>query len=264
MSYTFILYLIISFIITGLWIAIATLYAEKLGSKLGGLVANLPSNILISLIFIYKIQGINYLQNTIIAVPIGMLTNSLFLAIFIISLSRFKIYITALVSLAAWFVFALIALQFESQNLILNSLIYFISTVILIIFIEKYGNIKSVGRRKVKFSLNQITLRALFSGFMVAIVIFLSVIMNPYFVGIFSTFPAVLLTTVIILAINQNKEFARATGKVMILSSTNIVIYVICVYYTYPEFGVITGTIISFLISAVYVASLHPFVKKLK
>jgi uncharacterized membrane protein (GlpM family) len=264
MNKDFAIYLIISFILTGFWIAIATLYTERLGSKLGGLITNLPSNILISLIFIYKIQDINYLQDTIIAVPIGMLTNSLFLVILIILLSRSNIYISALVSLLAWFIFALIALQFRSQNLILNSFIYFISTGILIILIEKCRNIKSIGQNKVRFSLYQITLRALFSGVVVAIVIFLSIIMSPYFVGIFSTFPTVLLITILILAVNQNNKFAQATGKVLILSSTNIVVYVISVYYTYPAIGIVYGTLISFLISTLYILLIHPLIKSLK
>ena len=46
----FVIKVLISFVVAGIWIAGATLLAERFGSKIGGLITNLPSNILISLI----------------------------------------------------------------------------------------------------------------------------------------------------------------------------------------------------------------------
>jgi len=75
----------------------------------------------------------------------------------------------------------------------------------------------------------------------------------------------VLFSSMVILALNQGKAFARATGKVMILSSSNIVIYVVGVYIFFPMVGIIAGTLISFLMAFLYVLALRkviPFLEK--
>jgi hypothetical protein len=41
------LLIIFAFLIGGIWISLATMLSEKLGSKAGGMVANLPSTILV-------------------------------------------------------------------------------------------------------------------------------------------------------------------------------------------------------------------------
>lgn len=99
---------------------------------------------------------------------------------------------------------------------------------------------------------------------MIVSIILLSMYCNPYFIGIFSTFPTLLISTLIILTLNQGKEFAQAISKVLILSSTNVVIYSISVYYIYPSLGITIGTIVSYIISALYILFLNPITKTLK
>lgn len=70
--------IIISFFVAGIWISAATLLAEKFGSKIGGLIANLPSNILISLLFIAIVNNTDYVINTVPSVPIGMAIDTIF------------------------------------------------------------------------------------------------------------------------------------------------------------------------------------------
>ncbi|MDI9559183.1 MAG: DUF3147 family protein, partial [Pseudomonadota bacterium] len=52
MDNIFVLKLILSFIVGSLWITMVTILAEKYGTRIGGLMAGLPSTILISLFFI--------------------------------------------------------------------------------------------------------------------------------------------------------------------------------------------------------------------
>jgi len=66
----------------------------------------------------------------------------------------------------------------------------------------------------------------------------------------------------VILAVNQGKAFARATGKIMILSASNIVIYALSVYFTYPSLGIVWGTIISFSMAFLWVALMRPVIGK--
>ena len=75
MDSLFLAKVIISFFVAGIWISAATFLAERMGSKIGGLIANLPSNILVGLLFLYFVYDIDYVISVVPSVPIGMLIN---------------------------------------------------------------------------------------------------------------------------------------------------------------------------------------------
>ena len=57
MTDTFILKLALSFFIGGLWITIASVAAERLGSKIGGVIGGLPSTAVVAFGFVGWTQG---------------------------------------------------------------------------------------------------------------------------------------------------------------------------------------------------------------
>lgn len=259
MDLLFINRVLLSFFIAGGWIAVATLLAERLGSKLGGLITNLPSNILISLIFIALTQGTHFVKEAVPGIPIGMLIDTLFLLTFILLL-KYSLWLSTVGSLLSWFILAVIAVKVNYSQLYHNIILYLLVTAVSFLFLEKIIKISSLPQSTKKYSGGQILMRAFFAGGVVAAVVILSKFFDPFVVGIFSAFPAVLLSTMVILAVNQSREFARATGKVLILSSTNIVAYGLGVYWSYPRHGIILGTFISFSLAVLWVWSFRPFI----
>ena len=262
MDTIFIIRVIISFFVAGIWIGGATLLAERLGSKIGGLLTNLPSNILISFIFIAIVNDIDFVIGAVPAVPIGMGLNTLFLFIFIITL-RYGLAASTIASLLGWLIFAVVASMLSFANLWINVILYFVLTIAVFMILERRMKIPSADKSKKRYTPFQLFLRAVFAGGVVASVIVVSKFFNPYITGIFATFPAVLLSTMVILVINQNREFAQATGKVLVISSSNIIIYVVAVYFTFPVFGIAMGTIISFVCAFLWVLLFSPVVKRL-
>lgn len=196
------------------------------------------------------------------AVPIGMALNTLFLFVFIITL-RFGLVFSTIISLLIWLILAVAASILNFSSLWINIVFYVVITIVSFLILEKGMKIPSAGKSKKKYTPFQLILRALFAGSVVASVIVVSKFFNPYITGIFATFPAVLLSTMVILVINQNKEFAQATGKILILSSSNIIIYVLAVYFTFPVFGVAAGTVLSFICAFLWVLMFRPVVKRL-
>jgi len=253
---------LLSFFVAGIWIALATLLAERLGSKIGGLISNLPSNILVSFVFIAVINGIPFAVDSVPGIPVGMAINTIFLFVFIVCLP-YGIALSTILSLLSWFILALIISRADMDNLVWNIISYLLLTAGIFLFLERFVKIPSIKKGNVTFSIRQVLIRALFAGGVVASIIILSQFLPPYAVGVFSTFPAVLLTTMIILVVNQSQDFARATGKILVLSSSNIVVYGVGIYFTYPEFGIFLGSIFSFLLAALWVWLMHPFVRRL-
>ena len=253
---------VISFVAAGIWIGGATLLAERLGSKKGGLISNLPSTILISLIFVALVNDTRFAAEATDAVPMGMLIDTLFLFIFIILLKTGLIK-TTIFSILIWFVLAFSVQQIHSSKLVLNVFLYLLTAAITFFILEFKFDIPPQGKSRKKFTTASILMRAGFAGSVVAGTTIISTFAGTYWVGLFSTFPAVMLSTMVILTLNQGPQFARAVGKVMILSSTNIIIYALGVNLTYPVLGIALGTSVSFLLSFFWILLMHPLIQKL-
>ncbi len=252
---------LLSFLIAGSWIALLTLMAERFGSKAGGLIANLPSNIMITLIFITISHGTGFVGVMLPAIPVGLLIDSVFLVVFILLLN-YNLLISILGSLGCWIILALVANRIQMESLWINIANYFIVTIVAFLFVEYGWKIPAVGRSGKKYTIGQMAIRVAFAGGIVGGVVLISHFVPAYLTGIISTFPAVLFSSMVILAVNQGKAFAQATGKVMILSTSNILVYALAVYYTYPLLGIIGGTIVSFILAFAWVAMLRPVMKR--
>ena len=254
------LQVVLSFLIAGSWIAVLTLMAERFGSKAGGLIANLPSNIMITLIFITLSHGNSFVKGMLPAIPVGLLIDSVFLVVFILLLN-YNLIISMLGSLGCWLVLAVLANRIQLDSLWINIANYFIITIVAFLFVEYGWKIPAMGKSGKKYTIGQMAIRAGFAGGIVGGVVLISHFVPAYLTGIVSTFPAVLFSSMVILALNQGKAFAQATGKVMILSTSNILVYALGVYYTYPLLGIIGGTIVSFILAFLWVVMLRPIMK---
>lgn len=249
------LQVLLSFVLAGSVIALLTLLAERFGSRVGGLITNLPSNILITLIFITLTRGMDFMHGMIPAVPVGMFIDMIFLIIFMLLL-RYGLWLSIVGSVLSWLVLAYVANLIEARNLWLNTMTYMGATLVAFLVIELGWKIPAIGRSSKRYTMLQLTLRAVFAGTIVGGVVLIAHFVPAYLTGIVSTFPAVLFSSMVILAVARGKEFARATGKIMIISSTNIVVYAIGVYYTYPEIGIIWGTMVSFALAFLWIVGM--------
>jgi len=254
---------LLSFVIAGTVIALLTLLAERFGSRVGGLIVNLPSNILITLIFITVTQGVTFMQGMVPAIPVGMLIDTFFLVVFI-ALLRVNLLVSILGSLGCWAALAFLANRIRLESLEYNVLIYMGVTILVYLFVEFSWKIPAVGKSDKRYTTRQMAVRAIFAGGIVGSVVLLSHYVPAYLTGIVSTFPAVLFSTMVILAIARGKAFARATGKIMIISSTNIVIYALGVYYTYPLLGIVAGTILSFMAAFLWILGMRGVMARIR
>lgn len=262
MDKLFLVQVLLSFFVAGTWIAFSSLVAEKLGTRAGGLIANLPANLLISLLFVTFVRDVSYVTEAVLAVPAGLINTTIFLLVFVMCL-RWGLLVASVVSLAAWFANALLLNHIGQVNLLLGILAYVAFVLLVVIALEKIMTGTQVKALRRQYSKLQVAGRALFSGSVVAAVVVVSKFSPPYFTGIFATFPAMLFTTMFILSRSQGTDFARSVGKVLVLTTTNLLIYALAVYVTYPQFGVVFGTIISYLASLAWVFALFPIVKRL-
>jgi len=254
--------LLLSFIIAGAWVSMTSLLAEKLGSKIGGLVASLPSVIVVSLIFISIDRGASFAAETARAVPIGMLINTGFLFIFIAS-ARLGPFKAMGLSLAGWLLLTLLVMGLPPAGLLTGSILYYVFTALAFMIVEYPLRVRSVPKQAIRFRWQTFVLRALFAGSVVATAVALSRIAPPYLTGIIASFPAVMLSTMTILTKVRGAAFASATGKVMLISMSSVIVYAAVTQALFVPLGVALGSLIAYLSAAVYIVLFKQLLRRI-
>ena len=122
--------------------------------------------------------------------------------------------------------------------------------------------IASQERLDVRYTVVQIALRALFGGAVIAFAVLMGKLGGPVLGGVFATFPAVFLSTLIITYRTGGASFSRAVTKALMVSGTiSVGLYAILVRYLYPWLGLLYGTSIALVLSWVNGYLVYIFIK---
>ncbi|MFO7769647.1 MAG: hypothetical protein R6W82_11925 [bacterium] len=253
---------LLSFLVAGVWITGSTWLAERMGSRIAGLIANLPSKLLVTLVFLAVVHDPGFAVDTTRAVPMGMTINAFYLFLFVLLLPL-GLPLTLLLTTGFWAGMAVAAERIHLEALGPSILLYLAATALTWGLLEFTLHIPAVEGTRRRYGPLSFLYRGLFAGTVVAATVFISAFVGTYWTGLFSTFPAVMLTTMTILTLAGGPRLARATGKVMLLASTNIIVFSLAVIAAYPRLGVAAGTLLSFLAAALWVWLLNPLVRRL-
>ncbi len=244
----FILKLLISFIIGGLWTILSTISAEKFGTRIGGLVTGLPSTTLFALLFIAWTQSVQVSVEATTIMPAIIGIDSLFLVVYVYFLKR-NIWLALTASVFFWAILSFGLLLLKLNNLEISLSIYVVLLLIAYYFIFFVFKIKSDTSKRIKYTAKLILFRGLFSGFIISFSVLMAKIGGPVLGGIFATFPAMYISTLLIAHFAHGASFSSSIAKSSLLAASSVVIYTIFVRLTYINSGVLFGTIISLLIS---------------
>ncbi len=245
--------------IGGLWIIIATIIADKLGSRIGGLISGLPSTIMFGLFFIGWTQGPTVaVQATTIAPIIAGIT-SLFLVCYTFLVKR-NFWLSVIASLSTWFILSSILIWRHFNNFSLSLIGYIFLILIGLVIMEGVLKIQSIKGKKVKYTKLLILSRGIIGGAVVALAVFLGKVGGPIWGGTFSMFPAMFISTIFITYYTHGPDFSAATMKSAMVSASSTVLYSVLVRFTYLNFGLFFGTLVSILVAFGYGALLYRFV----
>ena len=253
---------ILSFVTAGLWIGAATTAAERLGSKIGGLIAMLPSTIVVSFIFIAWTQGLAFTVEAARVVPVGMAIDVMFLLVFVMGLKK-NLPCALACSLLTWITLACTASFLDLTIWAANVSAYLIVLVIVFFIMERRLHLKSVRGNRRHYTLTQITMRVVFAGSVVSGSVIGAHVAGHVWAGIVSTFPAVMLSTLLILSLNPDRNLAGGTSKILVAASTNIVVFALIAAWAYPVWGLAMGTIVAYAGAIAWLAGLWPLIAKL-
>ena len=245
----FLIKLCLSLVVGGIWVALTTLIAERFGSKVGGLVGGLPSTALVALLFIGFFQSPEAASATTTVMPLTQGFNGLFILAFILFAHRGLIAGLS-AALIVWFFLAAFLVLSGFNDFILSIAGWLLLFVVCLYIVEKKMAIPSRERMAVHYSFFQIVIRAVFAGCVIAFAVLMNRLGGSAFGGLFATFPAMFISTLIIIHRTGGADFSRAVAKSLMISGmVNVPFYAIAVRYLYPTVGLLMGTGLALLLS---------------
>jgi hypothetical protein len=239
----------LSFVVGGVWVTLSTMAVERFGSKIGGVIGGLPSTAAVALLFIGITQSPGTASESTTIMPLAQGLNGLFIIAYS-SLVRHGIIAGVLGSLVVWFGLAS-ALVFSGMRSFSVSVAgWLLLIVACTLTIERRMTIPSRGKVRVAYSRRQILARAVFGGGVVVFAVLMSKVGGPVYGGVFATFPAMFLSTLVVTCRSGGAEFSRAVAKSMMVSGLfNVAMYAVAVRYLYVWMGLVWGTAAAIFIS---------------
>ena len=244
-----ILQVFLPFILSALVVILITVIAEKYGTKIGGIIGTLPTTIIIAYVFIALNQGVRFASDSVAVVPAEMGVNLIFICVFAILAYR-SILVALIGSFFIWTVLSGILLFLNMNYIYLSLVIFIVSMISTFIVLEKKFNIKSQSKRLVHYTPLKILLRGILTGTIITISVLLSNV-GEVISGIFTVFPAILSSTMIITIKEHGPDFSAGIAKSMIFGSPSVMSYAACIHFFYPVYGIFWGSIFAFIISVI-------------
>ena len=259
----FLFQLVITFLVGSFWLTGATILAEKFGAKIGGVIAGMPSSIVIALFFIGWTQTPVVASQATVVVPLIMGIDGLFILTYA-SLVRQSFPLALLSSLFVWLCFSFVIVLIHLNNFGL-ALTGFLGLLLVSYGAMEYVlHVKSLAGRHTPFTFSNVLMRGLVSGLIITLAVAFAKLGGPLIGGVFASFPAVFLSTMILTYFAQGKAFSVSVMKTLLLSGTiNATVYASAVRFLYPLLGLIEGTISSFLLSLISMYAVFLLVKKI-
>ena len=262
MEYSILYQTILPFVISALIVILITVIAEKYGTKTGGVLGTLPSTIIIAFLFIAITKGTQFAAQSVAVVPAEMGINLIFLLTFAL-LSEKKLPTALIGSLLSWTAFTLLLYYSNPGSILLSLGFYVLCFTVTFLYLDKKKKITSHGTLKVHYTPLKLLSRSLIAGTVIAIAVTFSNL-GTTISGIFSVFPAIFLSTMLISLREHGPMFTNAMAKGMIYGSPSVVSYGIAIHYLYPSVGIILGTTGAFLLAAAVTLFLFLLRKKIR
>ena len=234
--------LALSFFIGSLWVTLTTISAERFGSKVGGLIGGLPSTVVIALLFIGFTQSQQVAALTTTVMPLAQGLNGLFVLTFMLLIRR-GLWSGLLGGLLVWFIQSTLLYLLDITSFWISMVGWLVLLFFCYMVIEKWLKIPSRGKMGVSYPSSQPIGRALFGGAVIAVAVFMGKLGGSLLGGIFGSFPAMFLSTLVITYQAGGPDFSRSVGKSLLISGlVNVPLYEIAVRYLYPKIGLLPGT----------------------
>jgi uncharacterized membrane protein (GlpM family) len=235
-------HIILSLVVGGIFIACCSLAAEMLGAEVGGVIAGLPSTVVVTLCFVALTQSPARAVEETTFIPAALGLNCLFFATFALCASWGVAFALAS-ALAIWLLLAVFAVLFVPQDLAASLLILACCFLGASLLLNAVVHPEVAANGRFRLSVMQVLIRAAFGGLVVGLGVWLSHTGGSLLGGVAAVFPAAGVSTLAITSWSRGVRFAASlTEPMMVSGACTILVYALAVRYSYLSIGVVGGT----------------------
>lgn len=247
----------------------ATVAVERLGGRVGGVLATTPSTILAAAAGVFAAAPTEAaFQAAMSATPAGMLLNALFLWLWRLLPPHLpawglgaRLALMTTLSLGAWLIGALGVVTFlgpiraagDTATLLKIGLGLTVAAILLGLITSRGAAASSSAPRPVP--LGVLIARGLFAAIAVSVAVVWSRLGGPLAAGMASVFPVIFLTTMVSLWLSQGEAVQSGAVGPMMLGSTAVSAFALIAAFALPALGVVAGCAVSW-VGAVLLVSL--------
>ncbi len=254
--------LAIGFLAGGMWISATTLLAERLGTRVGGLVAGLPSTVVLSMFFIGWAQGSQQAFDATTAFPAAFGAVGPFLLFSAAVITR-GIGLALFAGFSVWMTLELLIILWPPKTYGLASAIWLGLFLLTSWIMWDRMNIQPRPGQKQVYSSLQLVVRACFSGAIIVLSVMASKYGGAVWGSVFAGFPAVFTASLIITYHSLGPEFSKSMTLPMLVSAmTNCMVFVTTLRYSVLTLGIFFACLTGYLASFVSAFMIWRFILK--
>lgn len=270
MNKLFIIQLIASFIVGGGFIALLSFIAEKANKRIAGIILAFPTTNALGLFFLGWTLSPEAVAEVVPATLIPLGVSVLFATVYayiaeystrIIKSKIWQIIVSFVLSIGLWFGLAIPITILKFNHLAVGVAGYALLILVAHFLLKRKNYDKPV---TLTYTFGQKIGRAIFVGFIVFLVVLLGKILNPFWGGMFTMFPAAFSSLLMILHWCYGPKSLFPTLQKMPVGSFSIFAYAITTMFVFPKYGFILGTFFAYLMSLIVTLLLMKFQPKTK
>ena len=241
-------HLALAFVVGGAFVALCALAAERLGARIGGIVAGLPSTAAITLAAVALTDSPQEAVRETTFIPVVLGLNALLFASYG-RLARFGALPALAGALVTWLCLATLAIAFDRRDLATSLLLEALGVA------AGYAALRGIaaapsGGAVPHSGIVRTLARAAIGGSVIALGVWLTHVGGPFVGGMAAAFPAAGVSALAIVAHARGVAFATGLLVPMMTSgAVSILAYALAVRYTYVPLGVAAGTAIALVIA---------------
>lgn len=267
MNNLFLLQLFTSFIIGGGLVTSLSFIAEKVNARIAGIIVVFPSTIAIGLFFLAWTRSAESVAKVIPAILIPLGLSVLFPAIYAYSalfISKFtdkklvQIFASLLISWTCWVMLSLPLILLEVSNPLIGISGYALLAIMAYHLFTRKRYEKPITLR---YSAAQKVGRGIFVGLAITVVVLLGKELNPFWGGVFSAFPAVFSSIVVLVHWYYNPRALFPMFRNTPIGSISLIVYPLTAMLVFPKYGFLAGSGIAYLASLITTVLLTRFQK---
>jgi hypothetical protein len=254
--------LILKIVITLLVVISLSLIAERLSARWAGLLAGYPLGIAIVLYFLALEQGVEFAAQAAQYAVGGLAANVVLALVYwqLVKLGPVKGHKIAQVFLAS--VVGVLAFLLVSYVLHWLSLPFIVSVVVtLVVLMLAARRMAMVAKVETQASAKTSGLDLVFRGCIAAasvlLITGLASVVGAQWAGLLAGFPVAAFPLFLILHYHYGGSLLTNSMKAYPLGLVSLLIYTLCVSFTYPLMGVFWGTVAGFALSTLYLLMLQ-------